>query len=183
VIQTAAKTALQLGDQTDPDEHRSLWDVIRRNSNLAVLLLHRLALARDVEAGTVSLDLAAVDLAQLVAEAPAVETDETAQREIIFNLLSNAAKYSGSSTPIVVTVGAVDDAARVEVRNHGTGVAADDTEYIFEKFRQLDETSPGSGLGLFISQGLVRVHGGDILVQPAADEGSQFELRLPLPIL
>ena len=204
VIQTATETALHLGDQAGSEEHRRLLDVIRRNSNLAVLLLRRLGLARDVEAGTVALSLATVDLAQLVAESvddlrtvvldghevevlttesPTLEADETALREIIFNLLSNAAKYSGTRAPIVVTIGVVDDTARVVVRNHGSGVAPGDTEHIFEKFRQLDAHSPGAGLGLFISRGLARAHGGDLLVQPATDEGSEFELRLPLPVL
>ena len=201
VIQSATETALHLGDDAGAEEQRHLLDVIRRNSNLAVLLLRRLGLARDVEAGTVSLDLGAVDLARLVAEsvedlrtvvldghevevivtdAPTIEADETALREITFNLLSNAAKYSGIHAPIEVAVGTTDHTARVVVRNHGSGVTPGDTEHIFEKFRQLDATSPGAGLGLFISRGLARAHGGDLIVQPAVDVGSEFELRLPL---
>ena len=202
VIQTATETALHLGDEAGTEEQRHLLEVIRRNSTLAVLLLRRLGLARDVEAGTVALTLERLDLAQLVAEstddlrtvvlddhdvevlvneAPTVEADETAIREIVFNLLSNAAKYSESQAPIEVAVGTSDHVACVAVRNHGSGVTPGDTEHIFEKFRQLDETSPGAGLGLFISRGLARAHGGDLVVRPAADEGSEFELRLPLP--
>ena len=202
VIQTATETAIHLGDEVGAEEQRRLLDVIRRNSNLAVLLLRRLGLARDVEAGTVALTLEHVDLAQLVAEStddlrtvvlddhevnvlvrdePKIEADETAIREIIFNLLSNAAKYSGSRAPIEVAISTSDHIASVVVRNHGSGVTPGDTERIFEKFRQLDATSPGAGLGLFISRGLARAHGGDLLVRPATDEGSEFELQLPLP--
>jgi two-component system, OmpR family, sensor kinase len=204
VIQTATETALHLGDEAGAEQQRKLLEVIRRNSNLAVLLLRRLGLARDVEAGTVRLDLGAVDLAQLVAESvddlrtvvldghavevivtdvPMIEADETALREITFNLLSNAAKYSGHNSPIKVAVDAIEGSARVVVQNHGSGVTPGDTESIFEKFRQLDATSPGAGLGLFISRGLARAHGGDLTVRPAADAGSEFELRLPLPTL
>ena len=202
VIQTATETAIHLGGEVGADEQRRLLDVIRRNSNLAVLLLRRLGLARDVEAGTVALTLERVDLARLVAEStddlrtvvleehavdvlvndePKIEADETALREIVFNLLSNAAKYSGSHAPIEVAIGTDDHVAYVVVRNHGSGVTPGDTEHIFEKFRQLDATSPGAGLGLFISRGLARAHGGDLVVRPATDEGSEFELQLPLP--
>ncbi len=202
VIQTATETALHVGEEAGAEEQQRLLEVIRRNSNLAVLLLRRLGLARDVEAGTVTLDLGTVDLAQLVTESiddlrtvvleghqvqvvvtdtPMIEADETALREITFNLLSNAAKYSGHNAPIEVTVDTTDHTARVAVRNHGSGVTPGHTEHIFEKFQQLDATSPGAGLGLFISRGLARAHGGDLTVQPATDTGSEFELRLPLP--
>jgi two-component system, OmpR family, sensor kinase len=201
VIQTATETALHLGDDIGAEEQRRLLEMIRRNSNLAVLLLRRLGLARDVEAGTVTLDLGTVDLAQLVAESvddlrtvvldghqvevivtdtPTIVADETALREIVFNLLSNAAKYSGHHAPIEVAIDTTDHTARVAVRNHGSGVTPGHTEHIFEKFQQLDATSPGAGLGLFISRGLARAHGGDLTVQPATDAGSEFELRLPL---
>jgi signal transduction histidine kinase len=204
VIQTATETAIHIGDEAGATEQRRLLEVIRRNSNLAVLLLRRLGLARDVEAGTVTLDLGTVDLAQLVSESvddlrtvlldghqvemvvtdtPTIQADETALREITFNLLSNAAKYSGHNAPIEVAVDTTDHTARVVVRNHGSGVTPGDTQLIFEKFRQLDATSPGAGLGLFISRGLARAHGGDLTVQPATDAGSEFELRLPLPAL
>jgi two-component system, OmpR family, sensor histidine kinase MtrB len=204
VIKMATETALHLGDEVEAEEQRHLLEVIRRNSNLAVLLLRRLDLARDVEAGTVTLDLGTVDLAQLVTEsvddlrtvvldghqvevivtdAPTIEADETALREITFNLLSNAAKYSGHNAPIEVAIDTTDHTARVAVRNHGSGVTPGHTEHIFEKFRQLNATSPGAGLGLFISRGLARAHGGDLTVQPATYAGSEFELRLPLPAL
>ena len=201
VIQTASETALHLGEDASPEERRRLLDAIRRNSNLAVLLLRRLGLARDVEAGTVALTRTTVDLGRLVEESvedlrtvvlddhevevtvaasPAMEADETALREIVFNLLSNAAKYSDRHAPISVTVEVTCDTAHVAIRNHGTGVTPGDTERIFEKFRQLDQHSPGAGLGLFISRGLARAHGGDLIVRPAAERGSEFELLLPL---
>ena len=204
VIQMATETSLHLGDNVAAGEQRRLLEVIRRNSRLAVLLLRRLDLARDVEAGTVTLDLGTVDLAQLVtesvddlrtialdghqvevivADAPTIVADETALREIVLNLMTNAAKYSGPHAAIEVAVDTTDNTARVAVRNHGSGVTPGHTEHIFEKYRQLNTTSPGAGLGLFISRGLARAHGGDLTVQPATDEGSEFELRLPLPAL
>lgn len=201
VIQSATETALRLGDAASPEERRRFLEMIRRNSNLAVLLLRRLGLAREVEAGTVVLWPEPIDLGQLVTESvddlrdvvlaghtvavtveasPSIPADETALREIVLNLLSNACKYSDHDASIAVTVGVVDGTARVAVRNHGSGVTPGDTERIFEKYRQLDADAPGAGLGLFISRGLARAHGGDLIVRPAAERGSEFELRLPL---
>jgi signal transduction histidine kinase len=108
-----------------------------------------------------------------------VDADPTAVREIVFNLLSNAAKYSASDAPINITVSRSGHDATMVVRNHGHGVTPGDGEHIFEKFFQADTCSSGVGLGLYVSRGLARAHGGDISVRPARDAGSEFVLRLP----
>lgn len=92
-----------------------------------------------------------------------VMADETSLREILFNLLLNAA-------------GAL---ARLTVRDHGAGVAQGDVERIFGTYRQLDEASQGVGLGLFISRGMARANEADLAVTAAMGGGSSFELSLP----
>jgi signal transduction histidine kinase len=201
IISTAANLAMQHDATTSDVEHHRILEMIQRNTKLAELLLRRLALARDVEAETVELDLSPVDLARLVQEsvgdlrqvvmaghpvtvnveaAPIIMADPTAAREIVFNLLSNASKYSDEAAPIDVTVRVVGPAAEVVVRNHGSGVTPGDTAAIFEKFHRGETSSPGAGLGLFISRGLARAHGGDLTVQAAERIGSEFHLTLPL---
>lgn len=167
IVHTAASTALVRHGDDVSEALRDILEMIRRNADLASLLLGRLGIARDIEAVTVS-------------GAPSVRADPTAAREIVFNLLSNAAKYSSSAAPIEVTVGAVGDIVEVVVRDHGSGVTPLDSDSIFEKSWQGDGTAPGVGLGLYISRGLARAHGGDITVQPAAHEGSEFRLSLLL---
>lgn len=201
IVVGAAELALdEYADVVPPDLER-LLRMIQRNADLASLLLGRLHLARDVEAGTVELAREPVDIGQLVsqtvsdlreiilvdhevsvtlADTPPVQADATAAREIVFNLLSNAAKYSGQGAPIEVTVGAVDGTVSVVVRNHGAGVTPGDTEAIFEKYWQGEDSASGAGLGLYISRGLARAHGGDLEVQPATDVGSEFRLSLPV---
>jgi signal transduction histidine kinase len=202
IIDAASETALRHGPDTPADEHRAMLEMIRRNTKLAELLLGRLGLARDVEAGEVTLEVVSIDLAQLVqdsvddlrrallAEHPvtvdagaplAILADPTAAREIVFNLLSNAARYSEKGAHIEVSVLLDAGMAEVVVRNHGSGVTPGDTERVFEKYRRGDDSrTPGVGLGLFISRGLARAHGGDLTVRPAAREGSEFHLRLPV---
>ena len=58
-------------------------------------------------------------------------------------------------------------------------MTAGDRQHIFEKFFQADIRSSGVGLGLFVSRGLARAHGGDVTVRPAQDIGSEFVLELP----
>ncbi|MDX1660085.1 MAG: HAMP domain-containing sensor histidine kinase [Nitriliruptorales bacterium] len=201
IVKQAAETARHHQDSFTPEEHARYLDMIVRNGDLALLLLERIGLARDIEQGTVDLSTQEIDLAELVRESVSdlevvllsehptevsapeqviVLADPTAGREIVFNLLSNAAKYSDAGAPIEITVTAVDSVAQVVVRNHGGGVTPGDTERIFEKFERLDSGAPGTGLGLFISRGLARAHGGDIQVQPAQDVGSEFILTLPM---
>jgi signal transduction histidine kinase len=201
IIDMAANLALEHDDATSATEHRRVLEMIQRNTKLAELLLRRLALARDVEAETVELDISSVDLAQLVQESvgdlrqaimaghpvsvtaeaePIVRADPTAAREIVFNLLSNASKYSDEDAAIDVTIRIRDTTAEVVVRNHGSGVTPGDTGAIFEKFHRGETGTTGAGLGLFISRGLARAHGGDLTVQPAQRVGSEFRLTLPL---
>jgi signal transduction histidine kinase len=201
VVEGAVEALQRLDFDDAPEDRDRLLRMIGRNTRLASLLLRRLSLAREVEAGTVQLSLGPVDLVELVGETvddlrevvlgehavalchaatPMIDADETALREILFNLLSNAGKYSDRDAPIDVHIDVVGDDAQVVVRNHGSGVTPGDTETIFKKFMQGDPNSPGAGLGLFISRGLARAHGGDIAVQPAAERGSEFKLSLPM---
>jgi signal transduction histidine kinase len=203
VIKIAADTLLRLnGDGNAPERHR-LLEVIQRHSEMAVTMVRRLALSGEIAAGQVTLSLSEVDLAELVTESvedlrtgvlgghpvqvtvsqhPVIDADTSAVLEILFNLLANAAKYSASDAPIALTIDARYGVARVVVRDHGPGVTADQTDLIFEQHLQLDESSRGSGLGLYISRGLARTQGGDLAVRPAATGGSEFVLTLPLRV-
>jgi signal transduction histidine kinase len=184
----------------DEAERDRLLGMVLRNTDLALLLLDRMSLARDVEAGTVSLRLIPTDVATLVretvedvsslvleqhpvlVEGPAHATapvDATALREILLNLLLNAAKYSPPQSDIEVSVGDDDDEVTVVVGDHGGGVLDDDLERIFEQYVQLEAASSGVGLGLYISRGLARAHGGDLVARRRTAEGSEFVLRLP----
>lgn len=201
IVVGASELALTGYADDVPPELERLLQMVKRNADLASLLLGRLCLARDVEAGTVELSLEPVDIGELVsqsvsdlremilvdhevnvtlADTPLVQADATAAREVVFNLLSNAAKYSSPGAPIEVTVALADGMVSVVVRNHGAGVTPGDTQAIFEKYWQADESRSGAGLGLYISRGLARAHGGDLEVQPATDEGSEFRLSLPV---
>jgi two-component system sensor histidine kinase MprB len=96
----------------------------------------------------------------------------------ISNLLDNAAKFSPTGTPIEVTV----RPGRVEVRDHGPGLAPEDLPYVFDRFYRAVavRSLPGSGLGLSIVRDAAQAAGGEVTAANAPDGGAVFTLRLPV---
>jgi signal transduction histidine kinase len=110
-----------------------------------------------------------------------VVCDADATVRVLTNLLDNARKYSPDGTPIRVTVSTDDRRVRFSVQDAGRGIAERDREAIFERFRRADDSgAPGAGLGLYISRGLVRAHGGELEVSDASGGGARFTFWLPL---
>ncbi len=110
-----------------------------------------------------------------------VVCDADAIVRVLTNLFHNARQYSPAGSPIVVTVTADERRARFEVGDAGPGVAEADREAIFERFRRADDSgAPGAGLGLYISRGLVRAHGGELEVGDAPQGGASFSFWLPV---
>ena len=115
-----------------------------------------------------------------------MHSDSTKIRQILFNLLSNALKFTkGGRIILRVTrfAGDLGDWIRFEVRDTGIGMGRDQIERIFEAFTQADTTTTrkygGTGLGLAISQRFSRMLGGDIRVVSEPGAGSTFTVELP----
>lgn len=100
-------------------------------------------------------------------------------REVLGNLLSNAAKFSPPEAAIEVRVEARDGCVVVSVTDRGRGIPRGREDELFGKFSRLDARAPGTGLGLFLSRGIARAHGGDLVFQRAPHAGSRFILTLP----
>lgn len=116
-----------------------------------------------------------------------VETDPGRLRQIAFNLLANALKFteSGGITMRVMQRGEGADARLVmAVRDTGIGIASEKQSDIFESFKQVDSGTTrkygGTGLGLAICRNLARALGGDIGVESVEGEGATFTLDIPL---
>lgn len=116
----------------------------------------------------------------------AMDSDPVKIRQILFNLLSNAAKFTAEGE-VTLEVERLENAAtdsfRFAVRDTGIGIAAEHLELIFQPFRQADNSIGrrfgGTGLGLVISRRLSRLLGGDISVLSTPGEGSLFTVVLP----
>lgn len=101
--------------------------------------------------------------------------------QVIFNLLINALRY-GEKRPIHVVVGSQNGHALIRVRDEGIGIRKEDHLRIFEKFERAvsQDNRDGIGLGLFISNNIVKAHKGSIELQSESGKGSEFTVVLPV---
>jgi signal transduction histidine kinase len=125
-------------------------------------------------------------------DVPRVRLDEGRLKQILFNLLSNAVKFSPRGGPVRIDVNLVPkhmspinvNAVRIDVKDQGIGIAADELERIFDEFYQTEHgrraRRGGTGLGLSLTRNFVELHHGTIEVKSTPGEGSCFTLYLPL---
>jgi Histidine kinase-, DNA gyrase B-, and HSP90-like ATPase len=123
--------------------------------------------------------------AALLAEIGAIhaEVDPDRFQIVVRNLLSNAAKYSPAGARIRVQVSG-NGVGKVAVTDEGIGIAEDDQVRLFSRFVRIDtkatERVSGTGLGLWLSREIARMHDGDLTVESTPGRGSTFTLQLPL---
>ena len=167
----------------------------------ALELIDGLSDAVTMESGRMRLELEPVDLAALlrdvVASTPVddrgvalalgegpvrVQADPGRLAQVVRNLLTNAAKYSPGGSSIEIGLEREEGRAVVAVRDHGPGVPAEEREQLFQKFARLSTAggTRGSGLGLFISRGIVQDHGGELWAEWPDGGGSVFRFTIPL---
>ena len=187
------------------DAQRTDIASIERSARHLLSLITDILNFAQVEAGRVAFQLADVPVEAVVVEieemiAPqlgaklvriepgacdtVLHADPERVRQILVNLLSNAAKFTGPTDRLGVRCTTTTTAVALEVWDTGVGIPADQLTRIFEPFvqvgRGLTTPSPGGvGLGLTISRDLARAMGGDLTVRSAVGVGSTFTLTLP----
>ncbi len=126
---------------------------------------------------------------QLPANLPAIRADHEKTAWVLLNLLVNAVRYSPEQGHILLSAAPTPDqrAVRVQVQDHGPGIAAADQQRIFERFAQGPAPTPpgaaddhGTGLGLSISREFIASQGGELGVESTAGQGSTFYFTLPV---
>ncbi|OLT27959.1 two-component sensor histidine kinase [Nocardiopsis sp. CNR-923] len=112
-----------------------------------------------------------------------LRADRTRLFQAVGNLVGNALRHTSEGT-VTVRVRAEGDDAVFEVADTGTGIAAEDLPYVFDRFWRAEKSrsrqTGGSGLGLAIVRNLTELHGGRVSVESVLGEGTTFTLRLPL---
>ncbi len=188
--------------EREPERVREgLMAAMRHGQRLGQLLHNLLDLSR-LSSGKLALEVARVDLAQLVREVVERHSEQAAEagcplrleasphlegwwdplrvERVVTNLLSNAMKF-GRGQPVEVRLEHVGAKARLTVRDHGVGIPAEAQRRIFERFEREKSAGQhaGFGLGLYIVRQLVEAHGGSIRVQSTPGEGAAFIVELP----
>jgi signal transduction histidine kinase/DNA-binding response OmpR family regulator len=188
-----------------PARQRDRVEVAHRNSLRLLRLVNTLLDVARLEAGRMEAAFEPVDLAALTADlasgfrsaaertglrftvecaplAEAVFVDRDMWEKIVLNLLSNALKFTVRGE-IGVRLTPLDGSVRLEVRDTGVGIPAEELPRIFERFHRVREARgrslEGTGIGLSLVQDLVKLHGGAIEVASVPSEGSTFRVILP----
>ncbi len=129
----------------------------------------------------VAMDQPAIEATITVADdVPKVYADPDKVEQVLTNLVENACKYA-SPTGLRIGVRRGDGCLVVSVADQGEGIVAADLPQVFRKFFRRDVAKPtGTGLGLWISRGLVEAHGGRLTASSTEGRGSTFSFTLPL---
>jgi len=206
IIVSAADILERYRDRLSPEDWSERLRDIRSGALRLAGLMEEVLFLGKAEAGTVPLELHAVDFAALVREVareviatfgsereieiavhdvPAgAQADAKLLHHILGNLISNALKYSKLDQPVSVRVDLDDGRVRLVVRDEGIGIPEADQPRIFEMFRRASNvgTISGTGLGLVVVKRCVELHGGSIELRSAPGRGTEVTVRIPLQI-
>ncbi len=110
--------------------------------------------------------------------------DEDKVRQVLYNLINNAIKFSQKDTSIHISLKSADNQAMVCIKDHGQGIPDAELELIFKRFYRTEQTInlnlAGMGFGLYISEQIVKQQGGRLWVESKAGEGATFCFTLPV---
>jgi PAS domain S-box-containing protein len=167
-----------------------LLDMSRIISGKVRLAVQRAELPQVIDAAIASMQPAAdakeIRLQKVIdPQAGPVSGDPARLQQVVWNLLSNAIKFTGKGGRISVTLARINSHVEIVVSDTGSGISAEFLPYVFERFRQEENSTQrqhgGLGLGLAIAKHLVELHGGSIEVRsPGAGQGTTFRVSLPL---
>jgi len=185
----------------------SILEIVERNAKAqAQLIADVLDISRMIS-GRVKLDVTPVSLARAICDAvdsirpgaaarglevhldvdegPVANADPDRLQQVVWNLLSNACKFTPEGGRIEVTLRANQTHATITVTDTGVGISSDFLPHVFDRFRQAEQgftrSHGGLGLGLAIVKQLVEMHGGEATARSdGPGKGAAFEVRLPL---
>ena len=207
LIRLYAET-LELGRITTKEKKQQYYRIIRKESERLTALINNILDFSRIEAGRKEYEFRETDIADLVrntldsyryqieqqgfalqesidSSLPVVRVDREAIARAVVNLVNNALKYSAEEKFLGVKLYRDNGAVKLEVEDHGIGIARRDQSKIFEKFYRtgdpLVHNTKGSGLGLSLVRHITEAHGGDVAVESTPGKGSRFILSLPLP--
>ncbi len=192
-------------------KHAHALQTVERNATSLTQIVEDILDVSRIISAKIRLDVQSVDLPAVISAAvetmtPAAEAkqiriqtildpgaapisgDPNRMQQIVWNLVSNAVKFTPKQGLVQVRLERVNSHVEIAVSDTGTGITPDFLPHIFERFRQADSGTArehaGLGLGLAIARHLVELHGGTIhAASDGRDKGSTFRVRLPVMIV
>ena len=196
------RTMLAKWDRFSDEQKRAMLETIDADADRVTRLLKELLDVSRIDAGRVQLHRTRVDVlaltSRVVARArvhedaadrdltvvaddplPPVLADPDKLEQVLVNLVENALRYAPDG-PIEVSLSHADDRLDLTVADRGPGIPRDQRRLVFQKFgRGRDVRRAGTGLGLYITRGLVQAHGGTVDVEDVDGGGARFRVQLP----
>jgi len=206
VIGLADLLLLEGGDPLTKRQHQYLEGIVQSGRHLLAMVNDVLDLAK-IEAGKQELDLELLGTSEAISEAvallqslasnrgvqltaqvdasvPHIKADPIRLRQILYNLISNAVKFTDRNGRVQVSAEADSRGVAIRVIDTGIGIPAADLTRLFRAFEQVNLPSGdrpgGTGLGLALTKRLVDMHGGTIDVASQVGTGTTFTVRLPV---
>ena len=195
---------------SEPNTWKQGLDAIERGARGQALLIDELLDVSRIVSGKLRLEVTMLDVSPLVESAvetlrPAAEAktiqltqvlsagespvkgDPARLQQTVWNLLSNAIKFTPKGGAVEISVSRVEGFVDISVKDTGIGIPAKFLPYVFDRFRQADNSTTrqhaGLGLGLAIVKHLVEAHGGTVEVQSDGEgKGATFTVRLPVAV-
>jgi|GEM_PF-684360 len=174
---------------------------IKRSADEMLMMLKYLAEIVEIETGKDSLNLERFKASEIVDDVLAyfsgeigrkklslvldidrdfeIEADRKKFREVVYQLVSNAVKFSYEGGVIKISLKSFDDLVELVVKDEGIGIRREDMQKIFKPFPRIKSHLNGTGLGLALAKYLVELHGGEINVSSEYGKGSEFRVILP----
>lgn len=189
---------------TDIKETRSTLQLIYKNANRLLRLVDQLLEMRKLDAGKMELELSQNDLVAFIRDivgdfgvkakqkhidlqfiSPFKELlfafDTEKLDKVLFNIISNAFKYTPDGGLIHVSILKNTDKIEINIADNGIGMNAEEKAHAFDLFYRGNKNIPlGTGLGLALSQEFVTLHGGEIIINSEKDKGTTFKINLPI---
>jgi PAS domain S-box-containing protein len=198
-----AETLLRQDIGFSDEERETFLGYIASESERLTGIVDALLNVARLDSGTLQVDLVPTDIGEVLNEAvsesgapalsnghrfvvdleegvPAVRADPDKLRQVISQLMENAVKYSPAGALVRVEARKQRGNVEITVADEGSGIPDSQLDRVFDKFYRGSAADPGTGLGLFIVQGLVSAMGGRIWVRSEEGAGSKFTFALPV---
>lgn len=213
IVSALQMTNIITGDIEMPDIKKKMYKynkMMKQNSYRLIRLINNLIDITKVDSGFLNMKRQNVNIVKIVeditlsmasfveskeielvfdtdVEEKIIVCDPDKIETIIFNILSNAAKFTNADGKITVNMFERKEHIIISIQDTGIGIAEENKEKIFDRFLQIDDNShrnrEGSGIGLSLVKSFVEMHGGEITVESNYGQGSNFIIKLPTTIM